>query len=224
MMEELKALLRYAFQTENALTFPVSGPGSVGMEMLLRQHGRAGRQGHRLPQRRVRRPHDRERRALRRHRRWWSRTPGATPVDPNKVEDALQGQSRTPGSSPSCTPRPRPACSPTPRRWSRSPSKHDALDHRRRGDLARRHAGAGRRMGHRRGLLRPARSACRCTPGLSPVSFSDRVVEHVKARKDKVHSWFMDMNLLLGYWGADHAHLPPHRADQRALRACTRRC
>jgi alanine-glyoxylate transaminase/serine-glyoxylate transaminase/serine-pyruvate transaminase len=41
-----------------------------------------------------------------------------------------------------------------------------------------------------------------CTPGLSPVSFSDRVVEHVKARKDRIHSWFMDMNLLLGYWGA----------------------
>ena len=32
MMEELKGLLRYAFQTKNALTFPVSGPGSVGME------------------------------------------------------------------------------------------------------------------------------------------------------------------------------------------------
>jgi alanine-glyoxylate transaminase/serine-glyoxylate transaminase/serine-pyruvate transaminase len=41
-----------------------------------------------------------------------------------------------------------------------------------------------------------------CTPGLSPVSFSERVVEHVKSRKDKIHSWFMDMNLLLGYWGA----------------------
>ena len=32
MMEELKSLLRYAYQTKNALTFPVSGPGSVGME------------------------------------------------------------------------------------------------------------------------------------------------------------------------------------------------
>jgi alanine-glyoxylate transaminase/serine-glyoxylate transaminase/serine-pyruvate transaminase len=41
-----------------------------------------------------------------------------------------------------------------------------------------------------------------CTPGLSPVSFSDRVVEMVKKRSEKVHSWFMDMNLLLGYWGA----------------------
>src|SRR5688500_19682113 len=32
MMEEIKGLLRYAYQTKNALTFPVSGPGSVGME------------------------------------------------------------------------------------------------------------------------------------------------------------------------------------------------
>src|SRR3990170_5279946 len=32
MMEELKQLLRYAYQTANPLTFPLSGPGSVGME------------------------------------------------------------------------------------------------------------------------------------------------------------------------------------------------
>ena len=35
MMDELKELLRYAFQTKNALTFPVSGPGSVGMEICF---------------------------------------------------------------------------------------------------------------------------------------------------------------------------------------------
>ena len=32
MMEEIKELLRYAFQTENDLTLPVSAPGSAGME------------------------------------------------------------------------------------------------------------------------------------------------------------------------------------------------
>ncbi|MGH8649900.1 MAG: YdaS family helix-turn-helix protein, partial [Burkholderiales bacterium] len=32
MMEELKTLLRYVYQTKNPLTFPISGPGSVGME------------------------------------------------------------------------------------------------------------------------------------------------------------------------------------------------
>src|SRR4051794_32095561 len=32
MMEELKTLLRYAYRSANPLTFPLSGPGSVGME------------------------------------------------------------------------------------------------------------------------------------------------------------------------------------------------
>src|SRR5713101_6411895 len=35
MMEELKALLRYVYQTKNPLTFPLSGPGSVGMEFCF---------------------------------------------------------------------------------------------------------------------------------------------------------------------------------------------
>jgi hypothetical protein len=35
MMEELKSLLRYVYQTKNPLTFPLSGPGSVGMEFCL---------------------------------------------------------------------------------------------------------------------------------------------------------------------------------------------
>ena len=34
------------------------------------------------------------------------------------------------------------------------------------------------------------------------MSFSERAVEFVKNRKDKIHSWFMDMNLLSSYWGA----------------------
>jgi alanine-glyoxylate transaminase/serine-glyoxylate transaminase/serine-pyruvate transaminase len=32
LMDETKALLQYAFQTENDLTMPVSAPGSAGME------------------------------------------------------------------------------------------------------------------------------------------------------------------------------------------------
>ena len=35
MMEELKSLLRYVYQTKNPLTFPISGPGSVGMEFCF---------------------------------------------------------------------------------------------------------------------------------------------------------------------------------------------
>jgi aspartate aminotransferase-like enzyme len=32
MMDEVKTLLQYAFQTKNELTFAVSAPGSAGME------------------------------------------------------------------------------------------------------------------------------------------------------------------------------------------------
>jgi alanine-glyoxylate transaminase/serine-glyoxylate transaminase/serine-pyruvate transaminase len=39
-----------------------------------------------------------------------------------------------------------------------------------------------------------------CTPGLSPVTFSERAIEKVKARKTPVQSWFLDLNLVLGYW------------------------
>ncbi len=35
LMDEIKALLQYAFMTENALTMPVSGPGTAGMESCL---------------------------------------------------------------------------------------------------------------------------------------------------------------------------------------------
>jgi alanine-glyoxylate transaminase/serine-glyoxylate transaminase/serine-pyruvate transaminase len=55
-----------------------------------------------------------------------------------------------------------------------------------------------------------------CTPGLSPVSFSEGVVEHVKKRKDKIHSWFMDMNLLFNYWSAG-ARTYHHTAPTNSL-------
>ena len=35
LMDETKALLQYAFRTENALTMPVSGPGTAGMESCV---------------------------------------------------------------------------------------------------------------------------------------------------------------------------------------------
>jgi alanine-glyoxylate transaminase/serine-glyoxylate transaminase/serine-pyruvate transaminase len=57
-----------------------------------------------------------------------------------------------------------------------------------------------------------------CPPGLSPVSFSDRVTELVKNRKEKVHSWFMDISLLLNYWGSS-TRTYHHTAPTNALYA-----
>src|SRR3970040_2441719 len=35
MMDEIKAMLRYAFQTKNVLTIPISAPASAGMETCV---------------------------------------------------------------------------------------------------------------------------------------------------------------------------------------------
>ena len=40
-----------------------------------------------------------------------------------------------------------------------------------------------------------------CPPGLSPVSLSDRALEVATHRKKKVQSWYLDVNLLASYWG-----------------------
>ncbi len=38
-------------------------------------------------------------------------------------------------------------------------------------------------------------------PGLSPVTFSNRAMEHIKNRKTPVQSWYFDMSLVENYWG-----------------------
>jgi alanine-glyoxylate transaminase / serine-glyoxylate transaminase / serine-pyruvate transaminase len=43
--------------------------------------------------------------------------------------------------------------------------------------------------------------ALSCPPGLAPVTFSDRAIEKIKARKTKVGSWYLDTTLLTAYWG-----------------------
>ncbi|MGE5491524.1 MAG: pyridoxal-phosphate-dependent aminotransferase family protein, partial [Actinomycetota bacterium] len=58
-----------------------------------------------------------------------------------------------------------------------------------------------------------------CTPGLSPVSFSERAIEKVKNRtRGKVQSWFMDLNLVLSYWG-ETARTYHHTAPGNSLYA-----
>ena len=199
MMEELKILLRYAFQTENELTFPVSAPGSVGMETcfvnLLEPGEKAivcsnGVFGNRMVEN-VKRC-------------------GATPiivqdvwgepVDPNKVEAALKAN---PGV------------------------KVLAFVHAETSTGARSDAQTLAALARQHGALSivdavtslggiplkvdewgldaiysGSQKCLSCTPGLSPISFSARAVEVVKNRKTPCQSWFMDLNLVLGYWSA----------------------
>jgi len=53
-----------------------------------------------------------------------------------------------------------------------------------------------------------------CPPGLSPVSFSDRALEVIEARKTKVQSWYLDVSMLRDYYvgKADGARAYHHTA------------
>lgn len=48
--------------------------------------------------------------------------------------------------------------------------------------------------------------ALSCPPGLSPVTFSERAVEKVRARKVACSSWYLDLSLLLNYWGRERVY------------------
>lgn len=58
-----------------------------------------------------------------------------------------------------------------------------------------------------------------CVPGLSPVSFNDRAVEKVQNRKTKVQSWFLDLNLVMAYWGGGSKRSYHHTAPINSLYA-----
>jgi alanine-glyoxylate transaminase/serine-glyoxylate transaminase/serine-pyruvate transaminase len=42
-----------------------------------------------------------------------------------------------------------------------------------------------------------------CPPGAAPVSFSPRAVEVITRRKTKVQSWYLDMTMVMRYWGEE---------------------
>jgi len=45
-----------------------------------------------------------------------------------------------------------------------------------------------------------------CPPGLAPVSLSKRALEAAAQRKRKVQSWYLDVNLLSSYWGQERVY------------------
>lgn len=58
-----------------------------------------------------------------------------------------------------------------------------------------------------------------CVPGLSPITFSPRAVEKMQQRQTRVQSWFLDQNLVLGYWSGDQKRSYHHTAPVNSLYA-----
>jgi alanine-glyoxylate transaminase/serine-glyoxylate transaminase/serine-pyruvate transaminase len=199
MMEELKGLLRYAFQTKNALTFPVSGPGSVGMEMCFVNMVRPGDKvvvcqngvfGGRMIE-------NVERCGgipLLVKDEW------GAPVDPQKLEDVLKNN-RDAKVVAFVHAETSTGVMSDARTLVEIAHKYDCLTIV---DAVTSLGGSALKVDewHIDAVYSASQKCLSCTPGLAPISFSERVVDFVKQRKDKVHSWFMDLNLLVGYWGA----------------------
>jgi len=199
MMEEIKALLQYAFQTGNALTIPISAPGSAGMEACFVNLIEPGDKvivcvngvfGGRMKENIERAGGT----AVVIEDAW------GTPVDPNKLEDALK---------------------------TNRDARLVAFDHAETSTGVESDAQKLTEIAHHHNCLTivdavtslggsplkvdewnldavysGSQKCLSCTPGLSPVTFSDRAIDRIKKRKTKVQSWFLDLNLVMGYWGS----------------------
>ena len=58
-----------------------------------------------------------------------------------------------------------------------------------------------------------------CVPGLSPVSFSDKAAEIIKNRSSAVQSWFLDQSLVMEYWSGQGKRSYHHTAPVNSLYA-----
>ncbi|MCT7942598.1 pyridoxal-phosphate-dependent aminotransferase family protein [Shewanella holmiensis] len=198
MMDELKQLIQYAFQTKNEMTLAVSAPGSAGMETCfvnLVEPGekvivcRNGVFGERMRQN-VERVGgvavvvDNE----------WGQ-----PVCPQAVEQALvahpdakflafvHAETSTGALSDAQT-----LC--TLAQLHNCLTIVDAVTSLGGVELRVDEWGID-------AIYSGSQKCLSCVPGLSPVSFSDKAVAKLKSRQTPVQSWFLDQTLVMGYWG-----------------------
>lgn len=216
MMDELKSLLQYAFQTDNPLTMPISGPGSAGMEACfvnLVQAGdkvvvcRNGVFGGRMLENVI-------------------RTRGVPvvvddawgqPVDPQKLEDALKVNSDAQLVAFVHAETSTGACSDVPTLVEIA-HRHGCLVIV---DAVTALGGSPLRVDDWAidAIYSGTQKCLSCVPGLAPVSFSEAAVERLKNRREPVQSWFLDLNLLVGYWAAGAKRAYHHTAPINSLYA-----
>ena len=214
MMDEMKTLLKFAFQTENELTMPVSAPGSAGMEtcfvnlvepgdkVIVCQNGVFGG--------RMKENVERCGGVAVMVQDDWGRA-----VDPQKLEDALKAnpdakivafvhaETSTGALSDAKT-------------LVALAHKHNCLTIV---DAVTSLAGSPLKVDEWEidAIYSGTQKCLSCTPGLSPVSFSKNAQDKIKNRNSKVQSWFMDLNLVMGYWGGATKRAYHHTAPINAL-------
>ncbi len=216
LMDDIKRLLQYVFQTDNALTLPISAPGSAGMEaafvnliepgdkVIVCQNGVFG----------GRMKENVERcgaSAIMVEDTW------GTAVSLDKVEQAF---------------------------FENNNIKALAFVHAETSTGVRSDAKALAAIAHKHNALvimdtvtglagipvevdtwgidcaySGTQKCLSCTPGIAPITFSQRAQDVIANRSTKVQSWFLDMQLIMGYWGANTKRAYHHTAPVNAMYA-----
>lgn len=216
LMDEIKTLLQYAFKTQNQLTLPISAPGSAGMEacfvnlieagdkVIVCQNGVFGG--------RMKENVERVGATAIMVSDAWGQA-----IDLEKLEATIK---------------------------SSSDAKAIAFVHAETSTGVRSDAQAICKLAQDNGMLSimdtvtglagievdvdawgadavysGTQKCLSCVPGLSPVTFSERAQSVIASRKTPVQSWFLDMNLIMGYWGEGRQRAYHHTAPVNALYA-----
>jgi alanine-glyoxylate transaminase/serine-glyoxylate transaminase/serine-pyruvate transaminase len=201
-MDDIQNLLRYVFETTNRITFPVSGTGSAGMEAAIFNlvepgdevvvciHGVFGERMHEMVERAGGKPVA-------------VRAEWGTPIAHEQIVRALDS----------------------------SKARALAIVHAETSTGVLQDLGGIGEMvhqkdallivdavtslgGHPVGVDRNGIDVCysgtqKCLnapPGLAPITFSEKAIERIRARRTKVQSWYFDVNLIEQYWGGDRAY------------------
>jgi alanine-glyoxylate transaminase / serine-glyoxylate transaminase / serine-pyruvate transaminase len=214
MMDEVKTLLQYVFQTKNELTFAVSAPGSAGMEccfanlvepgdkVIVCQNGVFGG--------RMKENVERCGGVAVMVQDDWGQA-----VDPQKLEEALiqnpdavlvafvHAETSTGAQSDAKT-------------LVELAHKHGCLAIV---DAVTSLAGTPLKVDEWQidAIYSGSQKCLSSSPGLSPVSFSPRAAEKISNRQTKVQSWFLDLNLVMGYWGGEGKRAYHHTAPVNCL-------
>lgn len=204
LMDETRSLLRYAFRTENELTFPISAPGSAGMEACLvnlLEPGetivicRNGVFGERMTEiaERI------KARVINVDFTW------GEPVSVTRVEQALEQNPDTKVLA-----------------FVHAETSTGVLsDAKALAEVAQKNqvltvvdtvtslAGVPLLVDEwgLDAVYSGSQKCLSCPPGLSPVTLSPRALEAIEKRNSPVQSWFLDFTFLMSYWsGAKRAY------------------
>jgi len=216
MMDEIKQLLQYAFKTENELTMPVSAPGSAGMETVfvnLIERGdkviicQNGVFGGRMKENVERCGAD----------VIMVEDPWGSTIDIDKAELALSDNPDAKAiafvHAETST-----GTSSDVEALCGLAEKYDCLSIV---DAVTSLGGIELQVDEWGidAIYSGSQKCLSCVPGLSPVSFSERAAQVIRERESKVQSWFLDLNLVMGYWGTDAKRSYHHTAPVNSLYA-----